>query len=159
MFLLAGRVFCSLLTEHSDLIRNIMLKRFPAGFDLRFPGKKGRRVARVPLRAVGPYFEVSADGHEKLAPSALQMGGVGFSIYGFKDKFSDYILSLKIYPDVRTAGAGAHIFLDFVEETGCQCSHSISSVANPPVPDILIQLTTDKGSEVGWIYAFMAALR
>ncbi|KAF7311274.1 hypothetical protein MKEN_01029000 [Mycena kentingensis (nom. inval.)] len=126
-----------------DCIRNIMIKHFPDGFDIRFPGKKGRRVARVPLRSLGPYFEISADGHEKLAPAALQMGGVGFSIYGFKDKFSDCILWLKVYPDVRTAGAGAHIFLDFAEQLGY----------------IPIQLTTDKGSEVGWIYAFMAALR
>ncbi|KAJ7433123.1 hypothetical protein B0H11DRAFT_2165057 [Mycena galericulata] len=105
--------------------------------------RKGRRVARVPLHAHGPYFEVSADGHEKLASLALRMGGVGFSIYGYKDKYTDFVLLLKVYPDVRTSGAGGHIFLDFVEETGY----------------IPIQLTTDKGSEVGWAYAFMSVLR
>ncbi|KAF8217231.1 hypothetical protein K438DRAFT_1748323 [Mycena galopus ATCC 62051] len=102
-----------------DLIRKIMLDKFPDGFDNRFPGRKGKRVARVPLHALGPYHEASSDGHEKIAPSALRMGGVGFSIYGFKDKFADYLLFLKIYPD----------------------------------------LTTDKGSEVGWLYAFMSTLR
>ncbi|KAJ7025817.1 hypothetical protein C8F04DRAFT_1298905, partial [Mycena alexandri] len=126
-----------------DLIRKIMLDKFPDGFDNRFPGKKGKRVTRVPLHALGPYHEVSSDGHEKIAPSALRMGGVGFSIYGFKDKFADYLLFLKIYPDVRSRGAGGHIFLDFVQETG----------------HIPIQLTTDKGSEVGWLYAFMSTLR
>ncbi|KAJ7243316.1 hypothetical protein C8J57DRAFT_1525776 [Mycena rebaudengoi] len=126
-----------------DQIRQIMLQYYPEGFDSRFPGRKGRRVARVPLRASGLYYEVSADGHEKIASAALRMGGVGFSIYGFKDKYTDSVLFLKTYPDVRSAGAGGHIFLDFVDETGC----------------IPIQLTTDKGSEVGWPYAFMSVLR
>ncbi|KAJ7844507.1 hypothetical protein B0H14DRAFT_3868298 [Mycena olivaceomarginata] len=71
------------------------------------------------------------------------MGGVGFSVYGFKDKYTDSVLFLKIYPDVRSSGTGGHIFLDFVEYTG----------------HIPIQLTTDKGSEVGWLYAFMSVLR
>ena len=102
-----------------DLIRKIMVEQYPDGFDVRFPGRKNHRVVRVPLHASGPYFEISSDGHEKLAPSALRMGGVGFSIYGFKDKFTDYIVFLKIFPDVRSSGAGGHIFLDFVEDTGC----------------------------------------
>ncbi|KAJ7429620.1 hypothetical protein B0H11DRAFT_2181174 [Mycena galericulata] len=117
-----------------DSIQRIMLQYFPDGF--------GRRVAHVPLRAHGPYFEVSADGHEKIASPALRMGGVGFSIYGYKDKYTDFVLLLKVYPDVCTSGAGGHTFLDFVEETGY----------------IPIQLTTDKGSEVGWAYAFMSVL-
>ncbi|KAJ7617958.1 hypothetical protein FB45DRAFT_872402 [Roridomyces roridus] len=127
----------------SDLIRQIMVEHYPGGFEVRFPGRKNRRVIRVPLRASGPYYEISSDGHEKLAPAALRMGGVGFSIYAFKDKFTDALVFIKVLPDIRSAGAGGHIFLDFVEHTGF----------------IPIQLTTDKGSEVGWIYAFMAALR
>nr|GAT48120.1 predicted protein [Mycena chlorophos] len=144
-----------------DLIRDVMIERYPDGFDVRFPGKKNRRVIRVPLRASGPFYEVSGDGHEKLSPSALRMGGVGFSIYGYKDKYSDSVLFLRVYPDVRSAGAGGHIFLDFVEETGCAgifliLSGLLSQVFGTDVP---IQMTTDKGSEVGWMYAFMAALR
>ncbi|KAJ7302134.1 hypothetical protein DFH08DRAFT_826880 [Mycena albidolilacea] len=110
-------------------------------------------VEKDPIQAQGPDFIkdqlrlkmilAPRDGHEKIAPSALHMGGVGFSIYGFKDKFSDFLLFLRIYPDVRSRGAGGHIFLDFVQETGY----------------IPIQLTTDKGSEVGWLYAFMSTLR
>ncbi|KAJ7815890.1 hypothetical protein B0H14DRAFT_3111783 [Mycena olivaceomarginata] len=132
-----------MLLAPRDLIRNIMITHFPGGFDVRYPGRKGMRVARVPLRASGPFFEVSSDGHEKISAAALRMGGVGFSVYGFKDKYTDSVLFLKIYPDVRSSGAGGHIFLDFVESTG----------------HIPIQLTTDKGSEVGWLYAFMSVLR
>ncbi|KAJ6464899.1 hypothetical protein C8R45DRAFT_939743 [Mycena sanguinolenta] len=84
------------------------------------------------LLGLRPFFEVSSDGHEKLSATALRMGCVGFSVYGFKDKYTDSILFLKIYPDVRSSGAGGHIFLDFVEHTGY----------------IPIQLTMDKGSEV-----------
>jgi hypothetical protein len=136
-----------------------MLDKFPDGFDNRFPGRKGKQVTRVPLHALGPYHEVSSDGHEKLAQSALRMGGVGFSIYGFKDKFSDFLLFLKIYPDVRSQGAGGHIFLDFVQETGCMFGSSLSCDIQLTLLDIPIQLTTDKGSEVGWFYAFMFTLR
>ncbi|KAJ7064243.1 hypothetical protein C8F01DRAFT_1250495 [Mycena amicta] len=126
-----------------DLIREIMIEQYPGGFDVRFPGKKNRHVVQVPLRASSPYYEISTDRHKKLSPAALRMGGVGFSIYGFKDKYSDSLEFIKVYPDVRSSGAGSHIFLDFVEQTG----------------HIPIQLTTDKGSEVGWLYACMAALR
>jgi hypothetical protein len=136
-----------------------MLDKFPDGFDNRFPGKKGKRVTRVPLHALGPYYEMSSDGHEKIAPSALRMGGVGFSIYGFKDKFADYLLFLKIYPDVRSRGAGGHIFLDFVQETGCRAPSLELCISMTFLLDIPIQLTTDKGSEVGWLYAFMSTLR
>ncbi|KAJ7916691.1 hypothetical protein B0H13DRAFT_1871020 [Mycena leptocephala] len=128
--------------HHRDLIREIMLDKFPDGFDNRFPGKKGKHMTCVPLHALGPYHEVSSDGHEKIAPSALCMGGVGFSIYGFKAKFSDSLLFLKFIQMFVPKGGG-HIFLDFVQETGY----------------IPIQLTTDKGSEVGWLYVFMSTLR
>ncbi|KAF8146508.1 hypothetical protein K438DRAFT_1780895 [Mycena galopus ATCC 62051] len=131
-----------------DLIRKIMLDKFPDGFDNRFPGRKGKWVARVPLHALGPYHEVSSDGHEKIPPSALRMGGVGFSIYGVKDKFADYLLFLKIYPDVRSRGAGRHIFLDFVQETGCRAPSFELCISMTFLTDIPIQLTTDKGSEL-----------
>ncbi|KAJ7705155.1 hypothetical protein B0H14DRAFT_3645885 [Mycena olivaceomarginata] len=86
--------------------------------------------------------------------------GVGFSIYGFKDKFLDSLLFFKIYPDVRSQGAGGHIFLDFVQEMGCKLASSWScDIHLTSLPDIPIQLTTDKGSAVGWLYAFMSTLR
>ncbi|KAF7329564.1 hypothetical protein MKEN_00219300 [Mycena kentingensis (nom. inval.)] len=132
-----------LILAPRDLIRSIMLVHDPTGFDLRFPGAKNRRVARVPLTSAGPYSEISGDGHEKISAQALRMGGVGFNIYGYKDKFTDSVEFLRIFPDIRSAGAGGHIMLDFVEETGY----------------IPIQLTTDKGSEVGWMYTFMSVLR
>ncbi|KAF7327482.1 hypothetical protein MKEN_00326800 [Mycena kentingensis (nom. inval.)] len=132
-----------LILAPRDLIRSIMLVHDPTGFDLRFPGAKNRRVARVPLTSAGPYSEISGDGHEKISAQAFRMGGVGFNIYGYKDKFTDSVEFLRIFPDIRSAGAGGHIMLDFVEETGY----------------IPIQLTTDKGSEVGWMYTFMSVLR
>ncbi|KAJ7825728.1 hypothetical protein B0H14DRAFT_3725867 [Mycena olivaceomarginata] len=125
-----------------DLIRKIMLDKFPDGFDNRFPGKKGKRVTRVPLHALGPYYEVSSDGHEKIAPSALRMGGVGFSIYGFKDK-------------LRTIFS----FSKFTQMSVPEALVGISSSTLYKRQDIPIQLTTDKGSEVGWLYAFMSTLR
>ncbi|KAJ7898865.1 hypothetical protein B0H14DRAFT_2331955, partial [Mycena olivaceomarginata] len=48
-----------------------------------------------------------------------------------------------IIPNSRTAAAIGHLFLDFVEETGC----------------IPLQMTTDKVSEIGWQYAFQSTLR
>ncbi|KAJ7171949.1 hypothetical protein C8R46DRAFT_991860 [Mycena filopes] len=50
---------------------------------------------------------------------------------------------LRLIPNSRTAAAGGHLYLDFIEETGC----------------IPLQLTTDKGSEIGWQYAFQTTLR
>ncbi|KAJ7731684.1 hypothetical protein DFH07DRAFT_968678 [Mycena maculata] len=101
-------------------------------------------VEKDTTMSCGPDFIKDQLRLKMLASSALRMGSVGFSIYGYKDKYTDFVLLLKVYPDVRTSGAGGHIFLDFVEETGY----------------IPIQLTTDKGSEeVGWAYAFMSVLR
>ena len=73
------------------VVRNIMHYYFPEGFDKRFPGNKKRKVERQALSAIGPFHEVSGDGHEKLSALALRIGDVGFPIYGFKDKWSDYL--------------------------------------------------------------------
>ncbi len=89
---------------------------FPDGFDKRFPGNKKTQVTRQALTAIGPFHEVSGDGHEKLSSLALRIGDVGFPIYGFKDKWSDYLCMLRVLPNCRKADAMGHLFIDFVEE-------------------------------------------
>ncbi|KAJ7081539.1 hypothetical protein C8R43DRAFT_965583 [Mycena crocata] len=126
-----------------DVVRGIMHDHFDAGFTLRFPGHKKELIPRVGLSAMGPFHEICADGHEKLSAQALQMGELALPIYAYKDKWSDDLPWLTLVPNSRTAAAVGHLFLDFVEETGC----------------IPIQLTTDKGSEIGWQYAFQSTLR
>ncbi|KII92854.1 hypothetical protein PLICRDRAFT_104049 [Plicaturopsis crispa FD-325 SS-3] len=128
-----------------DTIRDAMHTQRPEGFSQRFPGNRSKsNIERQALSAIGPFHEISADGHEKLSSQALRMGlDVGLPIYGYKDKYSDALLMLRVLPDCRTAAALGHVFLDFIQETGC-------------VP---IQMTTDKGSETGWQYAFQTALR
>lgn len=93
----------------------------PEGFVQRFPGNRNKpKIERRPLSSIGPFHEISADGHEKLAPQALKMGlDVGLPIYGYKDKYSDALLMLRVLPDCRTAAALGHVFLDFILETGC----------------------------------------
>jgi hypothetical protein len=100
-----------------------MHKHDPLGFEQRYPGKKAP-VTRHALTAIGPFHEISADGHEKLSAQALQMGGVGLPIYGYRDKWSGNIMDLHVVPDSRTAGALGHVYLDFLEQIGGN---------NPPV--------------------------
>ncbi|KAJ7874312.1 hypothetical protein B0H14DRAFT_3083423 [Mycena olivaceomarginata] len=100
-------------------------------------------ILRRPLSALGPFHEVSSDGHEKLGTQALKMGDIRIPIYGWKDKWTAYLLKLNVVPESRTNAAIGHLFLDFVEEIG----------------GIPLQATTDKGSETGWLYALQTALR
>jgi hypothetical protein len=88
------------------------------GFNQRYPGGRKAKLVRGTLSAIGPFHEISADGHEKLSVQALQMGSIGLPIYGYKDKWADNILKLSLIPDSRTAGALGHLFLDFAEEIG-----------------------------------------
>ncbi|KAJ6473886.1 hypothetical protein C8R45DRAFT_1103556 [Mycena sanguinolenta] len=126
-----------------DTIRKIMVEHFPLGFDNRFPGKKKSPVLRTALNTNGPFHEVSSDGHEKLGKQALDMGDIALPIYGYKDKWSDKIPFLRFVPNSRTAAAIGHLFLDFIQETGA----------------IPVQMTMDKGSEIGWQYAIQDAFR
>ncbi|KAF7345954.1 hypothetical protein MVEN_01617900 [Mycena venus] len=126
-----------------DTVRKIMLEHFPMGFDHRFPGKKKSVIPRTGLNSNGPFHEVSCDGHEKLGKQALDMGDIGLPIYGYKDKWTDTVLFLCFVPNSRTSGAIGHLFLDFIKEIGA----------------IPVQMTMDKGSEIGWQYAIQDALR
>lgn len=104
-------------------IREIMFADNPAGFDARMPGKRKATIPRTALTSVGPFREISSDGHEKLAHLALRMGDLGFPIYAFKDKWSDFLLYIRVLPNARTLRALAHLFLDFIEEYGGRPSH------------------------------------
>lgn len=98
-----------------------MKEYFPEDFVKRFPGRRAVRQNRTPLQSLGPFREINGDGHEKLGRLALMMGELSIGIYGYKDKWGDKVHFLECYPETRTAVAGAHIFLDFVEKTGCKC--------------------------------------
>ncbi|KAJ6533913.1 hypothetical protein DFH09DRAFT_932519 [Mycena vulgaris] len=126
-----------------DTVRKIMVEHFPLGFEHRFPGKKESLIPRVALNSNGPFHEVSSDGHEKLGKQALDMGDIRLPIYGYKEKWTDTVLVLCFVLNSRTAAAIGHLYLDFIETTGV----------------IPIQLTMDKGSEIGWQYAIQDALR
>jgi hypothetical protein len=88
------------------------------GFDIRFPGRRRELLTRRPLTAIGPFHEVSSDGHEKLAQQALGMGDIGLPIYAYKDKWSDTLLKISVIPNCRTAGAIGHLYLDLISEIG-----------------------------------------
>ncbi|KAH9831935.1 uncharacterized protein C8Q71DRAFT_714725, partial [Rhodofomes roseus] len=93
--------------------------------------------------ALGPMYEVHCDGHDKLGALALQMGGVALPIYGYKDKCSSVCIQLVIIPNNRKADVVGHTYCDWVSELGC----------------IPLQLTFDKGSETGELYAMQTAFR
>jgi hypothetical protein len=78
---------------------------------------------------MGTFHEVSAGGREKLSLQALQMGELGLPIYTYKDKWADYLLMLYLIPNSWTAVAIGHLFLDFVEETGCTFVLSDSNIS------------------------------
>ncbi|KAJ7021265.1 hypothetical protein C8F04DRAFT_1314842 [Mycena alexandri] len=125
-----------------DEVRRLMHEFNPLGAERRYPGYKKNRVYRHPLSALGPFHEVSSDGHEKIGPDALKMGDIGLPIYGWKDKWTADLLKIDVVPNSRTNAAIGHLFLDFIEEYG----------------GIALQSTTDKGSEVGWLEAIRTIL-
>ncbi|KAJ7342550.1 hypothetical protein DFH08DRAFT_811633 [Mycena albidolilacea] len=90
------------------------------------------------------YFqELHFDGHEKLANAVLRMGPIGISVYSARDKGSGIVPILVAAPDARQSVVVGHIYLDSIEEFG----------AFP------LQVTVDKGSETGEMYAAQKALR
>ncbi|KAJ7074927.1 hypothetical protein B0H15DRAFT_792575, partial [Mycena belliarum] len=126
-----------------DTIRAVMKDNAPGAAKRRYPGNKDK-IARKNLTAQGVYQEFHCDGHEKLASSALKMGPVGISIYGFRDKGSGTAVTLRAVPDARHSVVICHLYLDQVEE----CGYVIS-----------FQLTMDQGSETGDMFAAHTALR
>ncbi len=96
-----------------------MQENDPIGSSLRNPQVRRRGgVTRKVLTSRGIWHEVSVDGHEKLGHLALQMGAVGFHIYGFREKWSGKALHFVCVPNARVALVVGHIYLDFVLEHG-----------------------------------------
>ncbi|KAK7016554.1 hypothetical protein R3P38DRAFT_2461054, partial [Favolaschia claudopus] len=92
------------------------------------------------LNACGPFHEISSGGQEKLGKQALDMSDIGLPIYG--SGVTTYLSCLMgFFPNSRTAAAIGHLFLDFIEATG----------------GISIQMTMDKGSEIGWQYVMQSS--
>jgi hypothetical protein len=81
------------------------------------------------LSALGPFHEVSSDGHEKLGTQALKMGDISLPIYGWKDKWTAYLLKLNVVPESQTNTAIGHLFLDFVKEIGGKSNCHIQILA------------------------------
>jgi hypothetical protein len=108
----------SILMIFRHTVRSVMHEWFPEGPEIRFPGHNKTKILRRPLSALGPFHEVSSDGHEKLGTQALKMGDISLPIYGWKDKWTAYLLKLNVVPESRTNAAIGHLFLDFVEEIG-----------------------------------------
>ncbi|KAF9002820.1 hypothetical protein BDZ89DRAFT_1169674 [Hymenopellis radicata] len=126
-----------------DMVRVGMSQMEPAGAAKRQGGKLKQKIPRKALIAVGPWSEFSCDGHEKLSTAALRMGPVGIPIYEIRDKASGYIVDLRVVPNARLSDTIGHVYLDMAEEWSA----------------IPLQITTDKGSEVGLMYALQLALR
>ncbi|KAJ7161858.1 hypothetical protein C8R43DRAFT_880590 [Mycena crocata] len=123
-------------------IREVMEDNDPAGAQTRTPGTK-IKIPRKNLTAQGVFQELHCDGHEKLSSAALMMGPVGIAIYGHRDKASGIVVDLRAVPDARHSMVIGHVYFDLLIEYG----------AMP------IQLTFDKGSETGDMYAAHVALR
>ncbi|KAJ7587663.1 hypothetical protein C8J56DRAFT_755910, partial [Mycena floridula] len=64
-----------------DTCDTIMHQNGPTGAEVRFPGKKSKKV-HGHLTGIGLLQEIYADGHEKLDWRALRTGTVSLNVYG-----------------------------------------------------------------------------
>ncbi|THU97341.1 hypothetical protein K435DRAFT_819216 [Dendrothele bispora CBS 962.96] len=69
------------------------------------------------LQVVGPGQEMHADGFEKLSAQALDMGGVGIPVYGFRQKVG-YLQKYNVVPNARSSAVVGHLYLDMIVEAG-----------------------------------------
>jgi hypothetical protein len=70
------------------------------------------------LISLGPFYEISADGHEKMNAQALRMGDLSLPIYAYRDKWSGFLLKISVVPNSRTAASIGHLFLDLIAQYG-----------------------------------------
>ena len=105
----------------SDETRAHLHDHFEHEFDKRMVGSKTGFV-RVPLDCLGPWHQLHWDGHEKIGGQALDMGGVSLPIYAGKDQFSTFVPVMQVIPNVCLGNTIGHLFLDMVEDYGCEFS-------------------------------------
>lgn len=135
-----------------DYITDEMHLLDPAGFDQRRPTSK--KVHRVPIVVLGPDYEVSLDGHDKLS-------AIGFPIYGARDVWSGKWHGAWVLPNNRYKVAIAYVYLSLIKKLKGVSWWQLHLSA--PCAEVHLgmplQVTTDRGSETGGIYAFANALR
>lgn len=142
-----------------DIVRKIMLEDNPGGFDAYYPGKKHNGTTRKPLMSVGPWQEISGDGHEKPGHLALGMGRLDFPhthsrtsgrMSSCSWRSFGMLLALPLLLRTSTLilfsvmAVRAFIFL--------QVLHGCMSLIRICMLTIAIQPTTDKGSETGCMF-------
>ncbi|KAF8991416.1 hypothetical protein BDQ17DRAFT_1370782 [Cyathus striatus] len=116
-----------------DYVTAEMKRQAQQGFETRRPEiKKPWQVALVSL---GPNYEWSADGHDKLA-------AIGFPIWGVRGKWSGKWLELWVVPNNHLKLSIGYLYLDLIEK----------------ISGIPIQMTTDCRSELGKVFKLSNAL-
>ena len=99
-------------------MRDIMRHYAPEGFEQRRPGAKRKAIVRVGLTSLGPFCELSADGHEKLNAQALQMGDLSLNFYAYRDKWPGVVVEAKVLRDTRNAASMGFAYIDLIRKTG-----------------------------------------
>ncbi|KAF8478327.1 hypothetical protein JB92DRAFT_2768728 [Gautieria morchelliformis] len=92
-----------------QLVLDQMAKDDLDGFVLHDPTAK--KIHRTPLVVLGPHFEWSGDGHDKLA-------AIGFPIWALWDVWSGKWLGIWVLPNNRQKLAIAYVYLSLVEQLG-----------------------------------------
>jgi hypothetical protein len=70
-----------------------------------------RQIMRKVLHALGPHYEWSADGHDKLVK-------YGFAIWGIRDKWCRLWLGIWVVPNNRKSLVVAYLWLTVVRKYG-----------------------------------------
>ncbi|KAI0367996.1 hypothetical protein BV20DRAFT_949050 [Pilatotrama ljubarskyi] len=117
-----------------DYISKEMHLQDPEGFKVRHPTSK--KKFRLALVTLGPDYEWSCDGHDKLA-------SIGFPVWGIRDVWSGRWLGLWVVPNNRLKVTVAYLYLSLLHRLG----------------GMPVQTTTDCGSETGAVYGFANMLR
>ena len=114
------------------------------------------------MTSPGIMYEVCCDGHEKFGSLALTLGPVGIGVYGMREKAGGKVVHLVVVPNARSADAVGHIHLDSIEKMGGKLHLSVLQrkwCLYSWVVEMSVQLTVDKGSETGVMYANHMTLR